>query len=205
MSRSRWGLLVLLGLALSGVGLAQTPKAAPSATSVAIFASGCFWCTESDFEKLPGVISVVSGYTGGKLAKPSYEQVGGGLTGHTEAAQIEFDPTRVSYEKLLDHFWRTHDMFDADGQFCDQGPQYRPEIFYLDAQQKTAAQASKAAVQKRFKSQILTPITPAGTFWPAESYHQDYYKNNPLRYRYYRSGCGRDARIQAIWEQAGPP
>lgn len=205
MSRLRWGSLLLLGISLSGVGRAEVPKSVPAAQAVAIFASGCFWCTESDFEKLPGVTSVVSGYTGGKLAKPSYEQVGGGLTGHTEAVRIEFDPARVSYEKLLDHFWHTHDMFDADGQFCDQGPQYRPEIFYFDAQQETAALASKAAMQKRFKSQILTPITQAGTFWPAESHHQDYYKNNPLRYRYYRSGCGRDARIQAIWEQAGPP
>lgn len=205
MSRSRWGGLLLLTLGLVGAGQAKDSTPTPAATAVAIFASGCFWCTESDFEKLPGVISVVSGYTGGKLATPSYEQVGSGLTGHTEAVRIEFDLAQVSYEELLDHFWRTHDLFDGDGQFCDQGSQYRPEIFVLDPQQKTAALASKAAVQKRFKARILTPITPATRFWPAESYHQDYYKNNPLRYRYYRSGCGRDARIQAIWEQAAPP
>lgn len=198
-------MLLLVGLAFGGAGQAEGPKQAPPTTAVAIFASGCFWCTESDFEKLPGVASVVSGYTGGKLAKPSYEQVGSGLTGHTEAVRIEFDPAQLSYEKLLEHFWRTHDLFDADGQFCDQGSQYRPEIFYLDAAQKAAALASKAAVQKRFKSPILTPITQAGTFWPAEAYHQDYSKNNPLRYRYYRSGCGRDERIRAIWEQAGSP
>lgn len=196
MIRAAWCAALLLGAAC---GLAQ------AATATAIFASGCFWCTESDFEKLPGVMSAVSGYTGGKLENPRYEQVGGGRTGHTEAVRIEFDPAQISYEKLLEHFWRTHDLFDADGQFCDQGPQYRPEIFYLDPVQKAAAESSKAAIQKRFKAPVLTPLTAATRFWPAEDYHQDYYKNNPLRYRYYRSGCGRDARIEAIWKQASPP
>lgn len=204
--KALWGLAALLiGLGASAAAPAGSARATGPATATAIFASGCFWCTESDFEKLPGVISVVSGYTGGKLANPLYEQVGSGETGHAEAVRIEFDPDRLSYEQLLDHFWHTHDLFDSDGQFCDQGPQYRPEIFYLDATQKAAAEASKLAIQRRFKSQVRTPITQAGVFWPAEDYHQDYYKNNPLRYRYYRSGCGRDARIKAIWEQALPP
>ncbi|MGQ0529888.1 MAG: peptide-methionine (S)-S-oxide reductase MsrA [Panacagrimonas sp.] len=187
---------LVLGLSLGSVARAETARA--------IFASGCFWCTESDFEKLDGVTSVVSGYTGGTLAKPKYEQVGRGNTGHTEAVEIVYDPAKISYAKLLDHFWRTHDLFDGDGQFCDQGSMYRPGIFYLDDAQKQAAEASRANVQKKFDQKIQTEITQAGKFWPAEDYHQDYYKENSLRYRYYRSGCGRDARIKQIWDSAKP-
>ena len=187
---------LLLGLSTGNVARAENARA--------IFASGCFWCTESDFEKLEGVTSVVSGYTGGTLANPKYEQVGRGNTGHTEAVEIVYDPARISYAKLLDHFWRTHDLFDGDGQFCDQGSMYRPGIFYLDEAQKQAAEASKVQVQKKFNEKIQTEITRAGTFWPAEEYHQNYYKENSLRYRYYRSGCGRDGRIKEIWESAKP-
>jgi peptide-methionine (S)-S-oxide reductase len=182
------GLLLALG---SGV--------ASAASARAIFATGCFWCTESDFEKLEGVQSVVSGYIGGTLDNPTYEDVGGGMTGHAEAVEIVFDPARISYAQLLDHFWRTHDPFDGDGQFCDQGFQYRPAIFYLDAAQKAAAESSRAQQQKRFKQAIKTHIEPARRFWPAEAYHQDYAKTNNLRYRYYRSGCGRDRRLHEIW------
>ena len=173
-------------------------------TARAIFASGCFWCTESDFEKLDGVVSVVSGYIGGKVSNPTYEQVGSGRTGHTEAAEVVYDPAKVSYEQLLQHFWRTHDLFDVEGQFCDRGNPYRPGIYYLDDTQKKAAEASKTGIQKRFTQPVQTPLVLAGRFWPAEDYHQDYYKNNPLRYRYYRSGCGRDARLAEIWKQARP-
>ena len=187
---------LMLGLSLGGVARAETSRA--------IFASGCFWCTESDFEKLEGVTGVVSGYTGGTLANPKYEQVGRGNTGHTEAVEIIYDPAKISYAKLLDHFWRTHDLFDGDGQFCDQGSMYRPGVFYLDDVQKQAALASRATMQKKFDKPIQTEITQAGKFWPAEEYHQDYYKENSLRYRYYRSGCGRDGRIKEIWESAKP-
>lgn len=185
----------------------QTPSAKPAKAGAAqaIFASGCFWCTESDFEKLAGVKSVVSGYTGGQVENPAYEQVGGGQTGHTEAVKIIFDPAQISYEDLLKHFWRTHDPLDGEGQFCDRGSQYRPGIFYLDDAQKTAAEASRTDAQQRLKQPIATEITRASRFWPAEDYHQNYYKRNSLRYRYYRSGCGRDARIEKLWGTPDEP
>lgn len=188
---------VVLALLLSAPVQADQAKA--------IFATGCFWCTESDFEKLEGVVEVVSGYTGGDLENPTYEQVGIGGTGHTEAVEIVFDPAKVSYQKLLEHFWRTHDPFNGEGQFCDRGAHYRPGIFYLDDAQKQAALASREATQKLFDRKIVTEITAATRFWPAEDYHQDYYKRNSLRYRYYRHGCGRDALIQTIWESAQMP
>lgn len=185
-------------LLISGAAQAQ------GQTARAIFASGCFWCTEADFEKLDGVLSAVSGYIGGKVENPTYEQVGSGTTGHTEAVEITYDPAKISYEALLDQFWRTHDPFNMAGQFCDRGPMYRPAIFVLDEAQKKAAEASKARTQARFEQPLLTPIEPAARFWPAEAYHQDYYKTNKLRYRYYRSGCGRDARLAEISKQAKP-
>ena len=173
-----------------------------SKRAVATFASGCFWCTESDFEKVPGVISVVSGYTGGRVVNPTYEQVSQGGTGHAESVEIIYDPSKVSYQQLLDHFWHNVDPFVAHRQFCDVGTQYRPEIFVHDEAQRAAAEASKARVQQRFKEAVLVAITKAGPFYKAEEYHQDYYKKNPVRYNYYRWGCGRDKRLSEIW---GPP
>lgn len=167
--------------------------------AVATFAAGCFWCTESDFEKVPGVISVTSGYTGGRVANPTYEQVSRGSTGHAEAVEIVYDPSKVSYEQLLDHFWHNVDPFVAHRQFCDVGTQYRPEIFVHDEAQRAAAEASKARVQQRFKEPVLVAVTKAGPFYRAEEYHQDYYKKNPVRYNYYRWGCGRDRRLSEIW------
>jgi peptide-methionine (S)-S-oxide reductase len=170
-------------------------------TEKATFAAGCFWCTEEAFEKVPGVVSAVSGYTGGTVKNPSYEQVSSGRTGHTEAVEVTFDPAKVSYEKLLDVFWLNHDPTVKDRQFCDGGPQYRPEIFYHSEEQKRLAEASKAKweKQKPFRQPLLTPITKASEFYPAEEYHQDYYKKNALQYRFYVSGCGRYARLDSLW------
>lgn len=167
----------------------------------AIFAAGCFWCTEEAFEKVPGVISAVSGYTGGKMKNPSYEQVSSGRTGHAEAVLVTFDPAKVSYEKLLDVFWLNHDPTVNDRQFCDSGSQYRPAIFYTSPEQKRLAEASKAKWQKEkpFRQPILTEITPASEFYPAEEYHQDYYKKNPLQYKFYVTGCGRYNRLDNLW------
>src|SRR3954468_20368643 len=167
----------------------------------AIFAAGCFWCTEEAFEKVPGVISAVSGYTGGSVKNPSYEQVSNGRTGHAEAVEVTFDPAKVSYDKLLDVFWVNHDPTVTNRQFCDSGSQYRPAIFYVDDQQKKAAEASKAKWEKLkpFKQPILTEITKASAFYPAEDYHQDYYKKNPLQYKFYVTGCGRYARLDSLW------
>jgi peptide-methionine (S)-S-oxide reductase len=188
----RWILLV----ALMAVFPAQAQK-----LEKATFAAGCFWCTEEAFEKVPGVISAVSGYTGGKIKGPSYEQVSSGRTGHTEAVEVTFDPAKVSYEKLLDVFWLNHDPTVKDRQFCDSGTQYRPEIFYRDEQQKKLAEASKAKWEKAkpFKQPLLTQITAASEFYPAEDYHQDYYKKNALQYKFYVTGCGRYARLDQLW------
>jgi len=167
----------------------------------AIFAAGCFWCTEDAFEKVPGVISAVSGYTGGKVKNPSYEQVSSGRTGHAEAVLVTFDPKKVSYEKLLDVFWLNHDPTVNDRQFCDSGSQYRPAIFYTSPEQKRLAEASKAKWDKEKPSRqpILTEITPASEFYPAEEYHQDYYKKNPIQYKFYVTGCGRYNRLDNLW------
>ena len=170
-------------------------------TEKAIFAAGCFWCTEAAFQDVPGVVSAVSGYTGGTVKNPSYEQVSSGRTGHAEAVEVTFDPSKVSYEKLLDIFWVNHDPTVNDRQFCDSGSQYRPAIFYLGDEQKKAAEASKAKYEKlkTFKQPLLTEITKAGPFYPAEDYHQDYYKKNPLQYKFYVTGCGRYARLDSLW------
>ena len=174
--------------------------ATPVKTEKALFAGGCFWCVESDFEKLPGVISAVSGYTAGKEKNPTYEQVSEHLTGHTEAVELSYDPAKVSYAQLVEHFWRHIDPTAKDRQFCDRGAQYRSGIYPLDAAQQKTAEASKASLlaSGRFKN-IHTEIVPATVFWPAEDYHQDYYKKNSIRYNYYRYGCGRDARLKEIW------
>jgi peptide-methionine (S)-S-oxide reductase len=167
----------------------------------AIFAGGCFWCVESDFDKVPGVVSTTSGYTGGHTEHPSYHEVSAGGTGHAESVEIKFDPKVVSYRKLLDVYWHSIDPTTKDRQFCDAGTQYRTAIFYLSDEQKRLAEQSKAEIErtKPFKAPIVTEIVKAGTFWPAEEYHQDYYKKNPLRYHFYREGCGRDARVKALW------
>jgi peptide-methionine (S)-S-oxide reductase len=164
----------------------------------AIFAGGCFWCTESDFEKIPGVISAVSGYTGGVVKNPSYEQVSAGGTGHRESVEVTFDPSKISYAQLLEHYWHSIDPTDNDGQFCDNGAQYRSAIFYLNASQKEQAEASKAAVIKKL-GKAYTDILPAGPFYRAEEYHQQYAKKNPVRYHFYRFNCGRDQRLKEIW------
>jgi len=168
----------------------------------ATFAAGCFWCTEEAFEKLGlPADAVVSGYMGGKVKNPTYEQVSGGRTGHTEVVQVTYDPAKINYEKLLETFWLNHDPTVKDRQFCDSGSQYRPEIFTHSEEQKRLAEASKAKWEKEkpFRQPILTPITPAGEFWPAEGYHQDYYKKNALQYRFYVTGCGRYARLDQLW------
>lgn len=174
-----------------------------SATAVATFGSGCFWCTESDFDKVPGVISTVSGYTGGTTANPTYESVSSGRSGHVEVVQVTFDPAKVSYKQLLDVYWRNVDPFDANGQFCDKGSQYRPVIFTHGPEQKKFAEESKAQAAKelsaKFKFPVVVSIEDAKPFTPAEDYHQDFYKKNPTRYSIYRTGCGRDARLKQIW------
>ncbi|TWC43073.1 peptide-methionine (S)-S-oxide reductase [Pseudomonas sp. SJZ079] len=187
---------------------AETPASPPSSSAaegVAVFAGGCFWCTESDFDKVPGVISTTSGYIGGTVANPTYQQVSAGSTGHAEAVQVRFDPSKTSYAKLLEAFWPTIDPLTANAQFCDHGSQYRSAIFYGNADQQAQAEASKAALQKsgRFNQPIVTEILPASTFYPAEDYHQDYHQKNPLRYAYYRRGCGRDARLEQLWGKKG--
>jgi len=202
-------LAVVAGLAVFGLRVAdaflgaraEPPAAARAGTEVAIFAGGCFWCVESDFDKVPGVISTTSGYTGGAKVNPSYEEVSSGGTGHAESVKVVFDPKQVTYEKLLYVFWRNVDPLTKEGQFCDFGTQYRTAIFYVNDEQKRLAEASKAALEAsgRFKRPIVTEITKAGPFYPAETYHQDYYKKNPVRYNFYRFNCGRDARLDELW------
>jgi len=197
--------MLILGLALAAQGQSSKPatKAAPNQAK-AIFAGGCFWCMEPPYDKLDGVISTTSGYIGGKVKNPTYEQVSSGTTGHTEAVQVVYDPKKVSYEKLLEVFWRNIDPTVRDQQFCDVGTQYRSGIFYLDDEQKRLAELSKVAIDnsKPFKANIVTEITRAAEFYPAEEYHQDFYKKNPVRYKFYRNGCGRDARLQQLWGKA---
>ncbi|MEP6702785.1 MAG: peptide-methionine (S)-S-oxide reductase MsrA [Betaproteobacteria bacterium] len=180
---------------------AQMPK---PATAKAVFAGGCFWCMEPPYDKLDGVVATISGYTGGQKVNPTYHEVSAGTTGHAEAVQVEYDPKKVSYEKLLETYWINVDPTQKDGQFCDHGTQYRTAIFVADEAQKKAAEASKAGLMKSkpFKGDIVTEIVPASTFYPAEDYHQDYYLKNPVRYKFYRSGCGRDGRLKELWGSA---
>lgn len=199
-------LIAAVGVALAAAGCGRGPDAiaasvaVPPGAATAIFAGGCFWCTESDFEKLPGVIAAESGYTGGRTAHPSYQEVSTGATGHTEAVRVIYDPTVVSYQKLLDHFWRTIDPTVKDRQFCDIGNQYRSGIYWQNENERKAAEASRDVLLKsgRFR-EIHTEILAASEFYPAEEYHQDYYKKNPVRYEYYRTGCRRDARLREVW------
>ncbi len=191
--------------ALLGFSAAATP-AEQSGLAKATFAGGCFWCMEPPFDKLDGVLSTTSGYTGGKQKNPTYKEVSAGGTGHAEAVEVLYDPKKVSYEKLLDVFWHNIDPTVKDQQFCDHGNQYRTGIFYHDEEQKRLAEASRAQVMKSkpFKGDVVTEIVSAAEFYPAEEYHQDYYKKNPVRYKFYRSGCGRDARLKELWgDKAG--
>jgi peptide-methionine (S)-S-oxide reductase len=178
------------------------PVAAPAGmekkTELATFAGGCFWCMEAPFDDVKGVKSTTSGYTGGTKRNPKYEEVGSGQTGHCEAIQIEYDPTVVSYRQLLDAYWHNIDPTSGDGQFCDRGNQYRPEIFYHNEEQKALAEASRKDVEKKF-GEVPVKIEAAGTFYPAEEYHQDFYMKNPDRYHEYRTGCGRDRRLKELW------
>jgi peptide-methionine (S)-S-oxide reductase len=186
-------LLFALNLACSAISHAATEKAT--------FAGGCFWCMEAPFDKLPGVVSVTPGYSGGELKNPTYEEVSAGGTGHAESVQIVFDPSKTGYSKLLDIYWHNIDPTVKDRQFCDVGNQYRSAIFYHGEEQHRAALQSKAALEKNkpFKAAVVTEITAAGEFYPAEEYHQHYYKKNPLRYKFYRGGCGRDHRLKELW------
>ena len=207
-------LVILSFLALAGCGTqspaqadglvskaATSPAASPSNLATAIFAGGCFWCMEKPFDEIPGVVATTSGYTGGTLVNPTYEQVGRGGTGHFEAVKITYDPAKVSYQKLLDTYWLQVDPFDAFGQFCDKGETYLPAIFYANDTERKAAEAAREVLYARFKKPIVVQILPAKVFYDAEGYHQDYYQKNPLRYAYYRNGCGRDARLRAVWGQ----
>lgn len=195
--------ILLTSLLLPGLTYAQSNsgKQVTEKHETAIFAGGCFWCVESDFDKVPGVVRTLSGYSNGHKKNPSYRQVSAGGTGHAEVVQIIYDANKVSYQQLLDVFWRSIDPTVEDSQFCDHGDQYRSGIFYLNEQQRKLAMESKAALEKTkpFKENIVTEITKAGKFYPAEDYHQDYYIKNPLRYKYYRFSCGRDKRVEALW------
>ena len=206
-------ILSQLARSLVAVSLLVVPLSGPaadmllanSAPAKATFAGGCFWCMEGPYDKLPGVISTISGYMGGRTKNPTYEQVSSGRTGHAEVVQVTYDPKRVSYEKLLDVFWRNVDPTQRDGQFCDHGSQYRTAIFYHDEEQRKLAEASRATLVKNkpFKGEIVTPVEKAGEFYAAEDYHQDFYKKSPTRYKIYRAGCGRDARLRELWGSAG--
>ena len=199
--------MLALAAAMSQVAVAQTaptPAPKPAATPKATFAGGCFWCMEPPYDKLDGVVATISGYIGGQKPNPTYQEVTTGRTGHTEAVEVEYDPKKVSYEKLLEVFWKNIDPTQKDGQFCDHGSQYRSGIFVHNDEQRRLADASKSALEKSkpFKGEIVTEITPATTFYRAEEYHQDYYMKNPIRYNYYRTGCGRDERLKKVWGTA---
>lgn len=201
----KW-LLALSVLLLSHAGsLAAQDRAGPmpvkpAGAATALFAGGCFWCIEADFEKLPGVIEAESGYTAGRTANPTYEQVSAGGTGHTEAIRVSYDPAKVTYQQLVEYFWRHIDPTVKDRQFCDVGSQYRSGIYWQNEAERKIVEASRDALLKSGKlKQIQTELAAASVFYPAEEYHQDYYKKNPIRYAYYRSGCGRDARVKEIW------
>lgn len=190
-----------LYLTLAALLLSLGSHAGQDDSAVAVFAGGCFWCSEADFDKLPGVLQTTSGYIGGSIENPTYEEVSSGRSGHFEAVQVRFDSRQTSYAKLLEAFWPSIDPLNGNGQFCDNGPQYRSAIFYLNAEQQRLAEASKNALAAsgRFQQPIATQILAATTFYAAEDYHQDYHRKNPLRYRYYRHGCGRDQRLQELW------
>jgi len=201
----RAALMALAVVAVAHAG-AQAPKDPPPGKALATFAGGCFWCMEAPYDKLDGVVSTTSGYMGGTRKNPTYGEVSNGSTGHAEVVQVVYDPAKVSYEKLLEVYWNNVDPTVTDRQFCDVGSQYRTAILVRTDDQRRAAEKSKQQVvkSKPFKEDIVTPIVAAGDFWPAEDYHQDYYIKNPVRYTYYRTGCGRDARLKSLWGAAAP-
>jgi peptide-methionine (S)-S-oxide reductase len=197
---------LFLVLALASLAASAAQVNVPPGQAVATFAGGCFWCMEPPFDRIAGVTATISGYTGGSRVNPSYEEVSSGRTGHAESVDVIYDPKKVTYEQLLEVFWTNIDPTVKDQQFCDHGTQYRTAIFFHDEAQRKAAEASKAALDKSrpFKDPIVTQIVMAGAFYPAEEYHQDYYRKNPVRYQLYRSGCGRDARLKQLWgDRAG--
>lgn len=207
IKKSAWICTTLTAIGLVGSGAIYSSAAtgaAPDAagklrTAQAVFAGGCFWCTESDFDKIPGVLDTTSGFTGGTLRNPTYEQVSAGGTGHIEAVRVTYDPARASYATLAARFIRTVDPLDAGGSFCDRGPTYRSAFFVATPAQRVVAETIKKITYDELKRPIATLILPAATFYPAETYHQDYYKKNPIRYHFYRFNCGRDARLRQIW------
>ncbi|KCZ91236.1 peptide methionine sulfoxide reductase [Hyphomonas jannaschiana VP2] len=184
---------------------AQDQVSSPDAKrlSTAVFAGGCFWCVEADFDKVDGVVSTISGYTGGTVANPTYKQVSHEKTGHYEAVKVTYDPDKVSYDALVDYYFHHIDPTDATGQFCDKGESYRSAVFVADADQREVAEAEVDMINASgvLGTPVVTQILDASTFWPAEDYHQDYYKKNPLKYRYYRTACGRDARVKKVWAE----
>ncbi|EAR19818.1 peptide-methionine (S)-S-oxide reductase MsrA [Synechococcus sp. W2B2] len=193
---------LVLPLLMVGALLLGAPGSVFAAVENAVLAGGCFWCLESDLEKLPGVLSVESGYSGGTVARPTYRQVTSETTGHQEVVEVRFDPAKISYPRLLQSYWRNVDPFDGGGQFCDRGDSYRPVIFINSEAQAQSARASRAAVARELgvpESKLKVEIKPLKTFWPAESYHQNYAKTNTLRYRFYRFSCGRDRRLDEVW------
>ena len=196
--------LLIAPLAAHAAESKPIPTRTPPRTARAVFAMGCFWCAETDFEEQPGVLAVVSGYTGGKEQNPTYEQVSNHQTGHYESIEITYDPSQTTYAKLLDLFWHSIDPTQGDGQFCDRGHQYQSVVFAVNADQRREAEASKAALEAShvLKKPIVTQILPASRFWPAEDYHQDFWKKDPVRYRSYRLACGRDARLAQLWGKA---
>ncbi len=193
-------LLLLGSIGLSAGAQPGQPAGSTLAAATAIFAGGCFWCVEADFDKLPGVTGTESGYTAGRTPNPTYHQVSAGGTGHAEAVRVTYDPARVSYQQLVDYFWRHIDPTVKDQQFCDVGSQYRSAIYWQNETERKIAEASRDALLKsgRFK-QVYTEVAAASVFYPAEAYHQDYYMKNPIRYNFYRQGCGRDARVHKVW------
>jgi peptide-methionine (S)-S-oxide reductase len=203
---SRWRIAVLGGVLLLGMSLPDADGGQKGGESehlaIATFAGGCFWCMQPPFDRVEGVVETVVGYTGGRVEDPTYEQVSAGATGHAEAIRVHFDPRKVGYAELLDVFWRNVDPFDAGGQFCDRGNQYRSAVFFHDAEQEGLAEASRKAVEGRFGREVATQVVQAGPFYRAEEYHQNYYLERPIRYRLYTGGCGRAQRLAEIW---GPP
>lgn len=193
---------ILLSILSSTLTFAASQTSTNTHLEKAVFAGGCFWCEESAFEGKPGVISVVSGYAGGSKTNPTYEEVSSGGTGHAESVEVTFDPSKTSYTNLLTIFWHNVDPTDAGGQFCDRGNQYRSEIFYMNENQKKLAQESKMQVAKQLQKPIVTEIAPLKRFYPAEDYHQDFYKTNPVRYKTYVYGCGRERRLEQVWGAA---
>ena len=201
MKKSGQILVAIVSGALLFSSADASEKRSKTETATAIFAMGCFWCAEADFEKVPGVIDVVSGYTGGRTRNPTYEQVSAGGTGHYEAVLVTYDPSKVKYSELMSVFWKNVDPLDAAGQFCDKGESYRAAIFPHGAAELKAAKASRDYLVGFFKRDLATKIVARSTFYRAEDYHQDYYKKNPIRYRYYRSRCGRDDRLAEVWRK----